>query len=172
MKLVLLYIVLSIGFVELALFCIKGTYRGDRAQRFRRQILLLSRKDNPMAYHNLSIEIAVTNLLSIKLSCLPDEVKWKILPLCIVASLLLAGILLWGAFIFGLFPPFSTSMAMLVSWATYRLMMACSDRIASKKNLIANVIRAEKFAGNRKQISRAYLAISLAIGLIVYYLFS
>jgi hypothetical protein len=172
MKLVLFYVVLAIGFGEIALICLKKCYRDHRALELLRQILGLSRKNDPRRYYDLSVEIVKIKLLPVKIGCLPSEVKWRMLPFCIVVGLLLAGILLWGAIVIKLSPSCPASLAMITSWAVYRLAMAGSDHIASRKNSVANEIRVEKFADDRVLVSRACLAISLIIGLIVYCVFS
>lgn len=170
MKLVLLYVVLVMGFVELALFGIKRTCKSDRALELRRQILGLSRKNDIIKYHDVSVEIVKTNLLPVKISCLPSEVKRKFLPLYIAMSLLLAGIFLWAASVFKVYPSCPASLAIIASWATYRLTMAFSDRMASEKNPLSNAIRIEKLAKARTLISLICLVISLIIGLIIYVL--
>jgi hypothetical protein len=172
MELVLLYVVLTTSLAELALLGIKRVYRNDRVLRLRQQMTSLSRKDNALAHHDLSVEIVAISLLPVKISCLPNEVKWRFLPFSLAISLLLAGIFLWAALVLKMCPSCPASIAIIASWAAYRLLMACSDRMASKKNLIANAIRAEKFAEARTLVSRTYMASSLILGLIVYYTFS
>ncbi len=171
MKLVLLYIVLAIGFVELALFGLKSTYRGERALELLRQILNLSRKNDIIKYHDVSVEIVKINILPVKISCLPDQVKWQSLPFSIAMSLLIAGIFLFIAWAKKIFPSSSISLSIIISWTIYRLMMAFLDRMASKKNFLSNAVRIEKFAKTRILASLACSVFAVIFGLIIYILY-
>lgn len=169
MKLVLFYVVLAIGFAEIALLCLKKCYKEHRALELLRLILGTSRKNNALEYHFLSVEIVKIKLLPVKIGCLPSEVKWRILPFCIGIGLLLAGIILWGAIFIKLSPSCPANLAIITSWTFYRLTMAISDYMASKRNFVVNEIRVEKIAGARMLVSWAYMGISLIVGLITYF---
>jgi len=169
MKLVLFYIVLAIGLIETAIFLLKECYRGKRLLELRREILSLPWKDNLSRHHDLSVEIAKAILLPVNVRSFPNRVKEKFLPFCIIVDLLLAGIILWGVSIFGLSPSCPASLAMIASWIFYKLAMEISDHLASKKNLIANEIRVEKYARARNLALGINLGISLVVGFITYF---